>query len=69
MPRSTEIEVTLLMADIFDRLGVAYLLGGSVASSLMGMPSLDHAYLDRWAPSLGVADLLAKALREATATG
>jgi len=35
-------------------------IGGIVA----GNPSMDIGYLDRWAASLGVAELLARALRE-----
>jgi hypothetical protein len=28
-------------------------------------PGLDHAYLDQWAPELGVSDLLSRSMREA----
>ena len=38
MARSEELQVTLRVADILDRLGVPYLVGGSVASSLLGVP-------------------------------
>lgn len=38
MARSEELDVTLRVAAIFDALGVPYLVGGSVASSLLGIP-------------------------------
>jgi hypothetical protein len=40
-----------------------------VVGVLRVTPDLDRTYLDRWAPSLGVADLLQRALAEAAAAG
>ena len=53
-----------------------YRLGGGVSErqwqDVLGVfrvqgATLDRAYLERWASDLGVADLLARAIREATA--
>ena len=38
MALSEPVSVSLVVADIFDSLGVQYLVGGSVASSLLGLP-------------------------------
>lgn len=53
------IAVVLLLAEVFDRLGVPYLIGGSVASSILGEPrstedvdiftQLDEPGLDKFA--------------------
>jgi hypothetical protein len=32
------LDVTIFVAGVFDRLGIAYLVGGSLASSLHGIP-------------------------------
>jgi hypothetical protein len=37
-PLSEPVEVTLLVAEIFEHLGIPYLVGGSLASSLYGIP-------------------------------
>lgn len=36
------IEITLLLVDVLERLGVRYLVGGSLASSLHGIPRATH---------------------------
>lgn len=36
------IEVTLLVVNVFDRLNIPYLVGGSLASSLQGIPRATH---------------------------
>ena len=63
------LEVTLRVVDILEGLGVPYLVGGSVASSLHGIPrstqDVDLAYLHREAKSVGLGELLERALREA----
>lgn len=48
------LEVTLKVTQVLERLGIAYLIGGS----------LDMEYLKRWARDLGIGDLLERALAE-----
>jgi len=58
------LAVTLRVAHACARLGLRYLIGGSLASSFQGR-RLDVGYLRRWAAHLRVADLLERALAEA----
>ncbi len=67
------------LLDALEKLGVPYQVGGSLASSVHGVPrssldidilrvqgdSLDRAYLSKWASELGVNDLLERAFIEA----
>jgi hypothetical protein len=64
-----------VLADTLDRLGIRYLIGGSVASSVRQWndiggiiatnPDLDRPYLQSWAAKLRVTDLLERALQQA----
>jgi hypothetical protein len=57
-------EFLVHVAELLDRLGIPYHVGGSVASPAPSREQLDAAYLDRWAGELGIADLLDRARRE-----
>lgn len=54
------LDALIPFVDACDALGIAYYIGGSVASITHGVPRtpLDLAYLRRWATELGIADLL-----------
>lgn len=60
---SEPVLVVAKLARAFDDLGIRYVVGGSLASSIYGIPraTQDEDYLDRWAPLLDVAELLCRA--------
>lgn len=64
---SEALAVTRQVTVVLDRLGVPYVIGGSLASVVHGMvrATLDVAYLRQWALPLRVSDLLERALVEA----
>lgn len=69
------LDVAVLAANLLGRLGIRYVVVGSVARSIHGEPRAtldiditllleerDVPILARWAPALGVEDLLTRAL-------
>ena len=70
------VEVTLRVTSVLEKLGVPYLIGGSLASTLYGMVrttqdsdvigELDLGYLRKWAKELKVNDLLERAIKESS---
>jgi hypothetical protein len=64
------LRVALAVARIFEALGIPYLLGGALASAVLGLikvqaERLDREYLTRWADTMGLTDLLRRAIAEA----
>ena len=68
------VSVLMLVVEVFERLKIRYLVGGSMASArqwrdILGVLKvqagrLDLAYLNHWAAELKVADLFQRALKE-----
>jgi hypothetical protein len=74
------VRVMMLVVDVFERLQIPYLIGGSMASALYEISDrqwrdilgvlkvqagrLDVDYLKKWATELNVTDLLEGALKE-----
>ena len=58
------LRIALFVEEVLERLDVRHVVGGSLASSLHGIPraTQDIDYLDRVAALLGVTDLLERAV-------
>jgi hypothetical protein len=59
------LAVTLIVARAFEKLGITYAWRDVLGVIKVQAGALDAEYLRRWAPHLGVADLLERALSEA----
>jgi len=67
MKKNDIVDALNEVIECFDKLAIAYYIGGSVASSAYGIAraTMDVEYLKRWASTLNISELLNRSFGDA----